>query len=83
MRCSTGWYRALLVIGIALATQRSAATRLLERDDDFVGADQAEVAADQLVGHVGVGLARVEQRRAVAKLALLRLELGKLDLAAP
>ena len=52
----------------------------IERDDDLIGADQAEVLAHQLIGHVGIGLARVEQLRAVAQLCALLLDLGKLGL---
>ena len=39
----------------------NATGELVERDDDLVGADEPEVLANQLVGHVGVGLARVEK----------------------
>jgi hypothetical protein len=39
----------------------------VERDDHLVGAHQAEVAADQLVGYVGIGLLGVEQGRPVAR----------------
>src|SRR5258705_13488881 len=54
---------------------------LVERNDHLIRADQPEVPADQLVGHVGVGLARVEQRRMVTQLRFLLAQLSKLDLA--
>ena len=52
----------------------------LERQDHFVGADQPQIAADEFVGHVGIGLARIEQRRAMTQIGAGRLEPGKLDL---
>ena len=54
--------------------------RSVERNDHLVGTNQAEVLADQLVGHVGIGLARVEQVGVMAKLRALLLELRKLGL---
>ena len=53
---------------------------LFERENNFVGADEPEVAADQFVGHVGIGLARVEQGRAVPELRAGRLELRQFGL---
>ena len=37
---------------------------VLERDDHFIGPDEAKVLADQFVGHVGIGLVGIEQLRA-------------------
>ena len=48
---------------------------LVQRDDHLVGADQPEVLAHELIGHVRVGLVRVEQPRMVAQLRFLLLEL--------
>ena len=45
------------------------------------GADQPQVLAHQLVGHVGIGLFGVEQRRMVPKLRFLLLELGEFYLS--
>src|SRR4051794_34722254 len=54
---------------------------LVEGDDHLIGADKAEVLAHQLVGHVRIGLARVEKRRMMAQLRALCLELREFNLA--
>ena len=53
----------------------------VERDDHLVGTDQAELAADQLLGEIGIGVARIEQLRAMGEPRPLGLELGELDAA--
>ena len=40
---------------------------VIEWNDHLVGANQAEVLADHFIGQVGIGPARIEQRRFVAK----------------
>ena len=45
---------------------------------DLVGTDEAELAADQLLGEIGIGMARIEQMGAVGEPRSLRLELGEL-----
>ncbi len=47
---------------LAAALLAMAKALIFQRNDHLVGPDQAEVAADQLVGEVGVGPARIEQR---------------------
>ena len=53
----------------------------VERDDHLVGTDHAEVFASQLVGEIGIGMARVEQVRAMLQLRLLLLQLRKIGVA--
>ena len=60
----------------------ASAGAIVERDDHLVGADEAELAPDHLVGEVGIGVARIEQSRAVGEPRPLGLELGELDASA-
>src|SRR4051812_7415527 len=53
---------------------------VLDGDDDLVGPDQAEILADQLLGEIRVGAARVEQLGAVREARALVDERGELDL---
>src|SRR4051812_17318742 len=50
---------------------------LVHRDDHLVGADEAELAMDHLLGEVGIGMVGVEQLRAVGEPRPLVLELGE------
>src|SRR5689334_18663790 len=52
----------------------------VERNDHFIGPNQPQILAHELVRHVGVGSARVEQRRMMAQLRLLLFELRKFGL---
>ena len=53
--------------------------RSVERDDHFVGTDQAELAADHFVGEIGIGAARIEQLGAMREPRALGVELRELD----
>ena len=50
-------------------------------DDHLVGADQPEILAHQLIGHIGIGLVGVEQVGAVLELRALLFDLRELGLA--
>src|SRR5947209_457309 len=52
---------------------------VLDGDDHLVRADEAELAADHLVGEVGIGAARVEQSGAVLEAGAVGVERGQLD----
>jgi len=54
--------------------------QLVERNDDFIVADEAEILAHQFVRHVRIGLARIEQSRVMLELRLFQLELRKFSL---
>src|SRR5579884_1935298 len=53
---------------------------LVQRNDHLIGANQPQVLADQLVGHVRIGLVGVEEVGAVLELGALLVDLGELGL---
>src|SRR5690349_22045658 len=61
-------------IGSGLAGGNCTPATSVERDDHLIGTDQPEVLAHQFVRHVRIGLARVEQLRAMAELRALLLQ---------
>ena len=59
---------------------RANSAPLIKRNYYLIRADEAQVLAHQLVGHVGIGLARIEQMRAMPHLRALLFQLRKLRL---
>jgi hypothetical protein len=54
---------------------------VFEWNDNLVGTDQAKVTTHHLIGQVRIGLAWIQQCRAMLELGAFRLKFGKLGLA--